>query len=131
MPPSLHPRSGLTTSLFGTTLLVSFLVVGMPHIFPCPAPRVAFADSDVSEDGQQRRRRRTQQKSLSDQPGEEGEGDTATILSEQAIPEQKAHECPVPKPRGLVGEVLGFGRGEKDTPRPRVLVETQKEEREQ
>lgn len=129
MPPSLHPRSGLSTSLFGTTLLVSFLVVGMPHILPCPAPRVAFADNNVPEDDQKRRRRRKQQKSLPDQPEKAAKGETATMLNKQAIPEQKTHECPVPKPRGLVGEILGFGRRETETPQPRVLVETRKDER--
>ncbi|KAG6986749.1 hypothetical protein G7Y79_00073g098480 [Physcia stellaris] len=44
--PSLHPRSRLTTSLFTSTLLLSFLVVGMPHILPCPRPRVEYSDED-------------------------------------------------------------------------------------
>ncbi|MCJ1314237.1 hypothetical protein MMC25_007917 [Agyrium rufum] len=53
MPSPLHPRSRQTSSLFATTLLVSFLVVTMPHLLPCPAPRVEFAD----EDGRKRRRK--------------------------------------------------------------------------
>ena len=36
MPPALHPRSAATTSLFTGTLLVSFAVVALPHLFPCP-----------------------------------------------------------------------------------------------
>ena len=33
-----------------------------------------------------------------------------------------SHECPVPKPRGFIGEVLGFGNEDtaKKLPRPRV-----------
>lgn len=105
----------------------------MPHILPCPAPRVAFADGEISEDGRKRRRRRRrpQQSSPSDQPEEDGEGDPATLPNEQTKPEKNAHECPVPKPRGLVGEMLGFGKEVKEAPRPRVLVETRKEERRQ
>jgi len=38
MPFRIHPpRSLLTTSFFSTTAIVSFLVVGVPHIIPCPA----------------------------------------------------------------------------------------------
>ncbi|KAH6631775.1 hypothetical protein F5144DRAFT_602557 [Chaetomium tenue] len=43
-PPHLHPRSRMTSSLFATTVLASFLVVALPHILPCPAPRRAYAD---------------------------------------------------------------------------------------
>ncbi|KAJ5587349.1 uncharacterized protein N7459_003114 [Penicillium hispanicum] len=64
MPPHLHPRSRSTTGLFAGTLLASLLVVGMPHVFPCPAPRRTFADSEmtITADGQQvpRIRRRRQ-----------------------------------------------------------------------
>lgn len=130
-PPHLHPRSRLTTSLFGTTLLVSFLVVGMPHILPCPAPRLAFADGETTaDDGPKRRRRRPRQRSPSeDLSGESEEDPPATrIPDEKTKSEEHAHQCPVPKPRGLVGEMLGFGRGEKDAPRPRVRVETRDEE---
>lgn len=52
-----------------------------------------------------------------------------TRQNEKTKLEEKARHCPVPKPRGLVGEMLGFGSGEKEAPRPRVLVETRKEER--
>ena len=48
MPPHLHPRSRMTSSLFATTVVASFLVVGLPHILPCPAPRVAYADADIA-----------------------------------------------------------------------------------
>ena len=47
MPSHLHPRSSATTTLFASTLAASFIIVGIPHIFPCPAPRRAFSDSSV------------------------------------------------------------------------------------
>ena len=46
-PPHLHPRSRTTSSLFATTLVLSFFVVGLPHILPCPAPRTVLADGDM------------------------------------------------------------------------------------
>lgn len=52
------------------------------------------------------------------------------ISNEKTKSEEQARQCPVPKPRGLVGEMLGFGRGGKEAPRPRVLVETRNEEEE-
>lgn len=56
-PPHLHPRSRMTSSLFATTVLASFLVVALPHILPCPAPRRAYADggdmSTMQQDQQQ------------------------------------------------------------------------------
>lgn len=62
MPSHLHPRSRMTSSLFATTILASFFVVGLPHILPCPRPsstrmmegEQVFAD----ENGRPRRRRR-------------------------------------------------------------------------
>ncbi|MCJ1378533.1 hypothetical protein MMC17_001632 [Xylographa soralifera] len=115
MPPHLHPRSRLTTSLFGTTLLVSFLVVGMPHILPCPAPRTEFADVEVGEDGRRRRRRRPSP------PDSDGGADVLVekddnigALSENEIMARRAHQCPVPKPGGRIGQVLGFTDGKKD-----------------
>ncbi|RAO69916.1 uncharacterized protein BHQ10_005928 [Talaromyces amestolkiae] len=70
MPPILHPRSRSTSSLFAATMVASFVIVGLPHIFPCPAPRRTLADSQVemTADGQQimrpRRRRKTPESTL-------------------------------------------------------------------
>jgi len=36
-PPPLHPRSLTTSTLFTTIALLSFLIVGAPHVLPCPA----------------------------------------------------------------------------------------------
>jgi len=130
MIPHLHPRSRLTTSLFGTTLLVSFLVVGMPHIFPCPAPRVKFADGDfeISEDGKRRRRRRPQAVIEGQRDGEVEEKLLELEQHQQdedVLKRKNPHECPVPKPRGLIGEVLGFTK-EVEEKEPRPSIETLK-----
>ncbi|KAL8732741.1 MAG: hypothetical protein Q9166_002521 [cf. Caloplaca sp. 2 TL-2023] len=113
MPSHLHPRSRMTTSLFGTTLLVSFLVVGMPHILPCPAPRTQFADNGITVDGKSRRRRRSSKQTEQVEAGNSSE--VQVLKQEQAMAEEqwdalkrKAHECPVPKPGGRIGEILGF-----------------------
>ncbi len=126
MTPHLHPRSHLTTSLFGTTLLVSFLVVGMPHIVPCPAPRVKFADSDleITEDGKRRRRRPTDG-SEENGGGEKGNLALPVISEEEKLAmRRKSHECPVPKPRGIIGEVLGFKKEETAQKAPKAWIET-------
>lgn len=123
MPPHLHPRSRSTTSLFATTLLASLVVVGLPHVFPCPAPRRTLADSEmtVTSDGQQvqriRRRRRRDAEMLDSgvhpacpttQPADE---EVSTFFQMEAEAEKLSHtrrECPVPKPSGLLGELMGF-----------------------
>lgn len=132
MPPHLHPRSLTTTSLLGTTLLVSFLVVGMPHIIPCPAPRLAFAEGEqisISEEGRRRRRR---QRRKADQGQEESisEEESVTLLDQMKESIKKTRECPVPKPMGIIGSLLGSGKGEKEAAiPPKVRVETRKAER--
>lgn len=87
--------------------------------------QLADADFEVMEDGRRRRRRRV---------GAGVEGHEKNTLGETSIQEQQKgeeedeglkrknpHECPVPKPGGIIGEVLGFKHqvGEK-VPRPRV-----------
>ncbi|KAJ5945816.1 hypothetical protein N7454_002655 [Penicillium verhagenii] len=125
MPPHLHPRSRSTTGLFAGTLLASLLVVGMPHVFPCPSPRRTFADSEmtITADGQQvprmRRRRRRETELDSDiprpgQPTPSGTADEEVTTFFQTEEEAEkltysiGHECPVPKPKGVIGELLGF-----------------------
>lgn len=132
MPPHLHPRSLTTTSLFGTTLLVSFLVVGMPHIIPCPAPRIAFAEGEqisISEDGRGRRRRR-RRKEDEGQEDSTSEEESVRLLDQKKELIKKARECPVPKPMGIIGSMLGSGKGEEEVAMPpKVRVETRKAER--
>ena len=120
MTPHLHPRSRLTTSLFGTTLLVSFAVVGMPHILPCPAPRVRFAEAD----GRERR----------DLPEADSNRESDVLYNqrisdlETARLRKTAHECPVPKPDGVIGRIFGFDEAALEKPisaggkNPRVEV---------
>lgn len=135
MPPHLHPRSRSTTSLFTATLLASFVIVGMPHLFPCPAPRRTLADSEatISPDGQRiiRRRRRKEIEQTNTFEGtishdhhphpnhRHQELDEELVKFRQMEEEadrmaKVGRECPVPKPGGLVGEILGFKQREKD-----------------
>lgn len=105
MPPHLHPRSRLTSSLFATTLFASFFVVALPHVLPCPAPRVVYADDGSPINGKRRRRK------CSD--AEKGMGESAVVEVEsgdrvEAGVRSGKRECPVPKPGGIVGEMLGF-----------------------
>jgi cytochrome c oxidase assembly factor 2 len=83
------------------------MVVGLPHILPCPVDRRQFADSTETPDGKVRRRRRKQETY-------DGEASTETTgLDSNGRPKR---ECPVPKPGGLVGQMMGFEKKEKDRP---------------
>ncbi|EGO59118.1 hypothetical protein NEUTE1DRAFT_78875 [Neurospora tetrasperma FGSC 2508] len=106
-PPHLHPRSRMTSSLFAATVVASFLVVGVPHILPCPAPRVAFADGDMSADGQPKRRRRRR---VENTEGKDEILQFETELGSGDVGRARAlkRECPVPKPGGMLGSMLGF-----------------------
>jgi hypothetical protein len=119
MPPHLHPRSTATSTLFATTLLASFIVVGIPHVFPCPAPRRGYSDSPrqlrdadgniiaANEDAQSSKHSSTPQSKSSRSLQDEAE--LFKMLQKEAeTVEKEARECPVPKPRGLVGRILGF-----------------------
>ncbi|KAH0848475.1 hypothetical protein AYO21_00744 [Fonsecaea monophora] len=157
MPPHLHPRSTATSTLFAGTLLASFIVVGIPHVFPCPRPRTGYAtDSariELDEDGNPVPRRRQvrptdnlppskvspdqrasrigqegQQQQQPQQPPRKSpqalqkglaasknlDEEAALFRELQAEAEllekeaRSARECPVPKPRGWVGRILGF-----------------------
>ncbi|KAI0098521.1 hypothetical protein GGR51DRAFT_538032 [Nemania sp. FL0031] len=145
MPPHLHPRSRMTSSLFATTVAASFLVVGLPHILPCPAPRVAYADSEGNR-RRPRRRSPQQEEAAEVKEGgiaqfeapvpvrEEGTNNTgagvgvgagvrSTITS--TAPRSK-RECPVPKPGGVIGELIGFKKEERRStsgPGPETTVD--------
>lgn len=56
---------------------------------------------------------------------EEGAGEQTAdeLLDEGAAMARKARECPVPKPGGVIGEVLGFKKTDEGN-RPPVRVET-------
>ncbi|CAK7198532.1 hypothetical protein SEUCBS139899_001195 [Sporothrix eucalyptigena] len=151
-PPHLHPRSRMTSSLFATTVFASFFVVVLPHVLPCPAPRVALADghmAEVAADGtiQRRRRRRRPQDEVmagpapvpaSSTPAQVERdadgmarfamvaGDSRRTVDESDSPRRTA-QCPVPKPGGIVGELLGFksSGGSDTTTRPQAPQEQQ------
>ncbi|CAL3967117.1 hypothetical protein PZA11_003523 [Diplocarpon coronariae] len=125
MPPPMHPRSRLTSSLFATTLFASFFVVVLPHALPCPAPRVAYADDGTPQSGKRRRRR----KCADDETGDS----SASVVKDGAVQDERIEyaedrgevrgkrECPVPKPGGMVGEILrlgGWSSGEKGSKPP-------------
>ncbi|GAB7346777.1 hypothetical protein MBLNU459_g1877t1 [Dothideomycetes sp. NU459] len=113
MVAHLHPRSRSTLSLFTTCLTVSFLVVGAPHILPCPVDRRNVSDSATDpatgEPRRRRRRRNTAPEQETDEPS--GGGDGGGVTAEDVADMGPRRECPVPKPRGLIGQVMGFGRG--------------------
>jgi cytochrome c oxidase assembly factor 2 len=106
MPPALHPRSGMTLSLFTTTLALSFAVVGLPHILPCPVPhnKRIYADGQ----GPPRRRKKTPQ-----------DGEVTALNAENHT--DMGRECPVPKPGGLVGKVLGFEQKQREEGQPTIV----------
>ncbi|RYP71541.1 hypothetical protein DL770_008107 [Monosporascus sp. CRB-9-2] len=124
MPPHLHPRSRMTSSLFATTVLASFFVVALPHVLPCPAPRVAYADSSSSStetetitvtnpDGTTTtRRRRSRRKAAEIKDGVAAfEGRDEDFEGEQKEGRQRprqVRECPVPKPGGVIAELMGL-----------------------
>ncbi|KAH7130295.1 hypothetical protein B0J11DRAFT_407015, partial [Dendryphion nanum] len=104
MPPHLHPRSRMTTSLFTTTLMVSFLVVATPHLLPCPVDTRAHMDSADPEAIQRRRRRRLAREQTCNEVLSE---ERAKDLERDEMARRKRRECPLPKPGGLIGQVLG------------------------
>ncbi|KUI56899.1 hypothetical protein VP1G_04209 [Cytospora mali] len=100
----------MTSSLFATTMFASFFVVALPHLLPCPAPRVTYADGEIIEDenGRRRRRRRPQAQEAEAKDGVvQLHSVTQADLIEQQV-KRGRHECPVPKPGGKLGELLGF-----------------------
>jgi len=109
-PPHLHPRSRTTSSLFATTLVLSFFVVVLPHVLPCPAPRVVLADG-VMIDANGRRRRR---KNPDEMEAKNGMVHFRDMGDEKDAPVVPKRECPVPKPGGVVGELLGFRKVKPD-----------------
>ncbi|KAF1948875.1 hypothetical protein CC80DRAFT_482194 [Byssothecium circinans] len=122
MPPHLHPRSRMTMSLFTSTLMVSFVVVAAPHLLPCPVDPRTLADSAdpdaLSGEPRKRRRRRiSREETCNDVMSEERR--KVKEVDEWATPKRE-RECPVPKPGGLIGQVLGLkkesdGREEEDS----------------
>ena len=80
----------------------------MPHVFPCPAPRVRFSDAPSEVDGSEDKLAQSTDESKGD--AEKQRKALSKPISEKEMAEmrRKAHECPVPKPPGIVGRILGF-----------------------
>ncbi|RMJ12352.1 hypothetical protein CDV36_007996 [Fusarium kuroshium] len=115
MPPVLHPKSRMTSSLFATTVAACFLVVTMPHLLPCPVPRARFADGEIMVDENGRRMR--WKKKDSTPKVEDGIVQFNDMSTEdvQQGKDRVRRECPVPKPGGMLGEWLGFHKSEIET----------------
>lgn len=119
----LHPRSRTTGTLFTTTLAISFLVVALPHLLPCPADRRQFADSYETPDGKIRRRKRKDpQNAISE--GNVVQGTEQKVATEAISTAEAplARECPIPKPSGIVGRVMGFKNEERPKPAEVVVL---------
>ena len=86
------------------------------------------------EDGRRRRRRRTTDDPIDESSGAGREVQTPLYISEEEKDRmrKKAHECPVPKPPGVIGRILGFNveDREEEQSRPRVVTQTATEVRE-
>jgi cytochrome c oxidase assembly factor 2 len=89
----------------------------VPHILPCPAPRIAYADGELAADGTTKRRTRRKSVDMQDLAkegsSEVNQLDTDSIdgpdgIEEQTSGKRSRRECPIPKPSGRVGELLGF-----------------------
>ena len=83
------------------------------------------------EDGRRRRRRRTADDPIDESSGAGREASMALYISEEEKDRmrKKAHECPVPKPPGVIGRILGFNVEDREEvqSRPRVVTQTASE----
>lgn len=127
MPPALHPRSGFTTSLFTTTLALSFAVVGLPHVLPCPVDSKEYAEGQmeiIDKDGRRIRVRRLPKKRPENDTTPSNDSSATTQNTTQAEDDspRRNRECPVPKPGGIIGQVLGFKN--EGIPKPVVRIES-------
>lgn len=119
MVAHLHPRSRSTMSLFSGCLAICFAVVTAPHILPCPVDKTQLADSAASPDGEPRRRRRRKQ-SAAPLDSDRSDDDDTTNINDMGRPKR---ECPVPKPSGLIGQVMGFKPTEQRQ-NPTIIIQT-------
>lgn len=93
--------------IFIGTLSASFGVVALPHVLPCPAPRVQYTEGVPGPDGKIRRRKRCAptDDSLDVKP-------TARSTENGDVEEIKLakKECPIPKPGGMLGDILKLNK---------------------
>ena len=85
-------------------------------MLPCPVDRRGYADTIEMPDGTIKRRRRRQK------PAEEEEGKKEEVLTTMDA-SRPPRECPVPKPGGLVGQMMGFEKKGPEKPSD-VVVQT-------
>lgn len=133
MPPVLHPKSNFTFSLFSTTLALSFLVVGLPHVLPCPVDRKQYAQGKMdgldveTRKTQLRRQQQRHDRGNTKVPVADGISPTPqagdTEIGSIAETRRRGRECPVPKPTGLMGQILGFRQEDAGKGRPTVRIE--------
>lgn len=86
---------------------------------------MADTDSTGEHNGDRRRRRkRIDSNGLVDEE-DDVEGASIGLAKESERLKKQGHECPVPKPGGLAGQVLGFGKKDDKMKRsrPEVVVE--------
>lgn len=109
----LHPRSRTTGTLFTTTLAISFAVVALPHLLPCPVDRRQFADSYETPDGRIIRRKR---KKIGEETRDGKENGESIPDADPLADTKPQRECPVPKPGALVGQIMGFKTEQRQKP---------------
>lgn len=98
--------------------MVSFLVVATPHLLPCPVDPRTLADSPDPDKRRRRRRRNLEEEACDDGLSEEWR--KRKLLEEKLAPKR---ECPIPKPGGLVGQVLGLkNMGSDDYEEPLSVI---------
>lgn len=122
MPSYLHPRSRSTMSLFTGCLAVSFLVVGMPHILPCPVDRRQYSESQGSSTRRRRFRSDQTLQSLDITSRDQsvalasGASNSTAPRYDQDIDAKRGREreCPVPKPQTIISRYLGLGPAQKE-----------------
>lgn len=84
----------------------------MPHMLPCPVPAKRYADGDVVVDENGRRRRfRARERAEESRSGIVQFG---ADVEDAPGSSSARRECPVPKPGGILGEWLGFHKGDDD-----------------
>ncbi|CAD0084907.1 unnamed protein product [Aureobasidium vineae] len=105
-------------SLFSGCLAICFAVVAAPHVLPCPVDKTQLADS-ASSDGEPRRRRRRKQSAPAPDSDQQDDNDMRAMV-DMARPKR---ECPVPKPSGLIGQVMGF-KPQEQRQNPTIIIQT-------
>lgn len=76
----------------------------MPHLLPCPVDRRAFSDS--GPDPSKRRKKSDTARPPNHQDVVDKSADTEE--SADALSDTRRRECPVPKPGGMIGQIMGF-----------------------